>query len=429
MSFLSTLYPKPSNPIHSVNNKYMYLYGNDLHNEIDWCVADSSQPIVVHLCIYRFNRKSCRVIYDEENVVFDPTPFLQFVVEYKSLDEKTPESPEMYTFPLMNYECVSGDNGSHFEDACILHTIETLHMEQIPGASDADAYKGFVMHNDHVFAVIDYDELSRQFKPSENASPPMLAIVDELVLQKRILGVPVDPNVSSMFENNEYMWNIDSDEEHIHIPLCLYRCELIDGESYDDSYSRHPMYENTRVSDAAPLQFIGDEKIEHPLYGDMYVFSKQPLLDGKSADENTAPYQRYAVFLSEPCMFDSVVDESPNVSILEKKRQMIAYLDNQDMQGGIIPDTAANSAANVPENSTDEPLPPVDLTVPAQENPAEVSLEDAPENTNPTMTDEEVENELEERLLMIPSIFFKLSSVDTNGAWGVKYAKQFTPYG
>lgn len=429
MSFLSSLYPKQSNSVHLVNSKYMYLYGNDLHSEIDWCVTDASQPIVVHLCIYRLNRKSCRVIYDEQNVVFDPTPFLQFVVEYQSLDEKSPDRTEMYTFPLMNYECISGDNSTHFEDACIMHAIETLHMEQIPGASDAIAYKGFVMHNKHIFAVIDYDELSKQFRPSEQSSPPMLAIVDELVLRKRILGVPVDPNVSSMFETNEYMWNIDSEDEHIHIPLCLYRCELINGESYNDSYSRHPMYENTRVSDPAPLRFIGDEKIEHPLYGNIYVFSKEPLLDVESKPDKSPHYQRYAVFLSEPCMFDSAVDESPNVPIIVKKRQMLEYLDNENMKDGIIPDTAKSTTYDH-ENVTVETAP-VDLTVPIQENPAEVSLEEpnvVTDNIYETMSDDEIETELDERLLMIPSIFFKLSSVDTSGAWGIKYTKQFTPY-
>jgi hypothetical protein len=405
------------------------LSGNVLHTTLDWCLPHTESQVVVNLCIYRQNRNACRVVYDEENILFDPTPFLQFVVEYHASKDK---STDMYTFPFFQYECVEGDNEHHFEEACLLHTIEHLKWEQTDKTVEIEPYRGFVMHNDQIYAVMDYDELAKQFRPSADAvsDPPQLAIVDELVLQKQILGVPVDPQLTAMFEQNEYMWHIESEGESIPIPLCLYPCKLHRDESYDESYSRHPLYENRRVEKRAEgaTRLLSNRKIEHPLYGDMFVFSKQPLVPDEPGEEGApkAPYERCAVFVSEPRMVFDVVDETPGVSLMEKKRQLLTYLDHWNDEQGILPDTSA-------------PYLPLEVEeAPATEPPAEPSAEtDAPvsvpvpptdEDSDPPMDDQEVENELDEEFLMIPSIFFKLSSADTQGAWGVKYAKQFTSY-
>jgi hypothetical protein len=466
-SFLSTLYPsaKPD----PVADKYLYLHENVLHNEIDWCIPTSDKPFVVALCIVRMNRGASRVSYNEERVVFDPTPFLQFVVEYHSLAEKSPESPAMYMFPMMNYACLDNDNQSHFEETCISHAIDILKLEQIPNAPAVSAYKGFVMHHEIVFAVIDYDELAQQFQPS--ADPPMFAIADELVLQKRILGIPVDPNVSSMLEEHPYMWTIESEGETIPVPLCLYHCCLSHNESYDETYSSHPIYENAQSEHVK-------EQIDHPLYNEMYVFSKQPLAGVDPLGATPAPYQRYAVFVSQPVMFADHINENRGVTILEKKRQMLTYLDTQNEIANVVHDTAPPRASDPAEEITVDLTQSVAVVPPKtggaiesveQESTEEIadeqpSLEDtslektiSPESvdakeettenipsTDPavtdtpatyvinervaSMSDQEVENELDEQLLVVPSMFFQLSSADIHGAWGMKYTAQFVAY-
>jgi hypothetical protein len=69
---------------------------------------------------------------------------------------------------------------------------------------------------------------------SLNDSTPVLnmkwAIVDEIVFEKNIMGVPFDPKVSALFADHDPLWNIEYDQVYIDFPFSVYAVGEVDGK-------------------------------------------------------------------------------------------------------------------------------------------------------------------------------------------------------
>lgn len=283
---------------------YTYLDNDELHQIFDYCVSSPSNTNTnvysVYLCIYDINR-NCKVVTYTETGTESETimPFLKYIVR---------QTDTHYTFPSFQHACSndSEDNETIIINSCFLRILDILGLSTSPDPTMnpldiKTAFKGFVRANETaVFAVFDFAKLMAYFTQIQSHTYSIditgykWAIVDELVFEKRVLGVIVDPVISSTFAKYSYLWNIKYRGREIDFPFCL-----LNVKSSDESYINEPspLSISDTVFKQKSIVKIGesDDKYKYgSVYGDMHLFSNKPVRE-------TVPHehmllQRYAVF-------------------------------------------------------------------------------------------------------------------------------------
>jgi len=264
---------------------YTYLDSNDptLHYEFGLCIdnRDITKQYLVHICGYqRVNG------FDE--------PFIKYLMQL----EKTAIQAE-YTFPSFYFKCSTNvqldweeemsPEHVYFKNECMKRVLDLLDENVDTDVDDnrlANIYKGFIAQNhgqeEVVYVFFDFTG----FHLPDSSPKKSWILIDE-ILHKPVLGYPINQRITELFEYNESLaYMRDKKFTKIEYPRVLYMCEW-----------RGSTYENIYKTEDGTISLI-DERIDHPILGNFYIFSVNPL-EGKS-QKPIDSIARYAVQIQSP---------------------------------------------------------------------------------------------------------------------------------
>jgi hypothetical protein len=162
-------------------------------------------------------------------------------------------------------------------------------------------YKGFVdVGNNNIITVFEnldfiqstdnkrIDVLEKQ--PNTNVENPqddsIWGILDEILIKKRILDIPIKQYIIDMFNEYHVLNNIkDSTNFPIEKPIILYQC-IGTYKNYENNYYNENEHRSKSIS-------IMDERIDHDIFGNVFLFSTEPL-----EYDNLSKIKRYAAFIN-----------------------------------------------------------------------------------------------------------------------------------
>lgn len=307
------------------NETYLFLDDDDLSRDItlnrDGKSRDLNLEHKLSICIYKINHEL-------------RTPFLEFYFEKKDGFYQFPE-----TTIIFNNIPENSDIDTYFLDECsrFYNSKSNKPFENI-----SESYKGFVeIGNNNIIAVFENPEFiqsynnginevlqsnqeesieqkpeeiikSNQDESSEQKPKEVLkkqenepaneqkleevlenqpensiwAILDEILVKKRILDIPIKDYIIEMFNEYQVLTIIkDSTDFPIETPIILYQCNGI-YKNYENNYYNESEDRSKSLS-------IIDERLEHAVFGNIYLFSVQPL-----EYDNLSKIKRYAAFIN-----------------------------------------------------------------------------------------------------------------------------------
>ena len=287
-----------------------YVYINDDLSRDVGLQRDLNLEYNLSICIYKINHEL-------------RTPFLEFYFEKRDNFYQFPETK--ITF---NNIPENSDIDTYFLDECSrLYNSKS----DKPTENISEIYKGFVdVGNNNIIAVfenpdftqstiietVDVLETTSENQQEENVNvlettsetpqeenvnvlkkPPILnnepaqhdsiwAILDEIVIKKRILDIPIKDYIIEMFNEYKVLNNIkDSTNFPIEKPIILYQCNGT-YKNYENNYYNENEQRSKSIS-------IMDERVEHDVFGNIYLFSIEPL-----EYDNLSKIKRYAAFIN-----------------------------------------------------------------------------------------------------------------------------------
>ena len=269
---------------------YKYLdddiLAKDFSNERDY-----SQDYHLKLCLFSM----------EQHL---QTPFIEYFFIYK---DGQFQFPEAVLLKDLFQDIVQPNNSSSwfFSGEPEINddmntTINTIFLEQaietfkfntkLSYSDGVNSYRGFINHENSIFVFFDCSKLNIMVNNSyyvedNNKSILYKGLINDLVIGS-LYNKPIDPYSVNVFNNNSFLTNVkDRFDNTIENPISGYLCD------YENN-----VYQNVvKTTDTVSLI---TEKVEHDLFGYMYIFSEKPLIE----DINI---KRYALFVT------------PNIPVLE----------------------------------------------------------------------------------------------------------------
>lgn len=310
-----------------MDESYTYLNDDQLHQLFDFCVPQQLDTVTVHLCIYDINTK-CKVVSytnsGEEKVI--SMPFLKYIVQ---------QTDSNFIFPQFQLQC-SDDNDTLLRNESLLRIMDILGLTQDvsnPSTNISKAFKGFVLcpSNKDVLAVYDFSILRTSFSQTNeiiNLQKFKWCIVDDLVFEKHIYGLPIDPIIVSTFHRYHYLWKIKYHGREIDTPFALYNVKEDDNDIYTNEMS--PTSTADTIFKYQSIVKIGEttDTYNHgDVIGEMHLFSATPVMQLTLAE--TLKLQRYAVFTTG-CKY--IVDEAFNTYMTEytQKKGNVVWTTQED---------------------------------------------------------------------------------------------------
>lgn len=289
--------PSPMNPpplanptinpsIEEYKSRFLYLDDDFLSRTIDFCIDSNSslKTFRVQLVLFSIDTSCKYTEYNKLDKIETSLPFLKFAGIFHN---------SQFQFPEFTYECLPENNETQFRNQIIEQLLSSFGLSPSSSLDFDSIYRGYLLYkptdNDTdtiLFAVIDYDTLSKQVVSSNSL---FWSIVDELLFEKKVLESPVDTNITNMMNMYPYMWNITYNGDYIeYFPFSLYLVISREENAYEsDSLPRTKREKSATIGTKIDTYSLADE------YGDRYCFTDSPL----SIMDNII---RYAVFTPKP---------------------------------------------------------------------------------------------------------------------------------
>ena len=265
----------------SVQETYSYLDENkELQTIFDLCDGeiDLLKKYTVNVCAFQVQE-------------LNSMPYIQYLLVQES---------ENYDFPRFEFQCSSNINVDEDEEMPprhvyfqnevfkhLLHYVEPLEDFQEKNKQFENVYQGFVqttVQEKSIYVFMNIQHFQLKFGK--------FAMMDEIVNKHSILDIPIAPQVYQMFyQHNSFIhvknqWGIQKD-----FPKVLYKC------IYEDE-----KYVNVK-SQLEDVISIIDDRIEHPILGNCYIFSCDKI------EKNSDVLQRYLCFLDSPLYLMNPIDD------------------------------------------------------------------------------------------------------------------------
>ena len=299
---------------------YLYLHDPPYHKKFEDAVGDSTDTYTVYICVYSM----------QDAFTIDATaakiPYLKFL----SIREG-----DGYTFP--HIECAPDKFDSEYTQYMM-----TLFEKNVTGdTSEISPFtpEHVVIHDKTAIVLFPFEQMAKNEMFRDDAilslsdSTPALnmkwAIVDEIVFERNIAGVPFDPKVTALFVEHDALWNIEYDEVYIDFPFSVYPVGEVDG----------------KLANVSSEVRKTDMYAQHEDYGDRYCFSYQKIGEAKDPI-------RYAVYTYNT-----------------------KYLVDVVCQSGGNPTDKKNMDTDSDESGVDTPVPSADKEQPAELKESSVNTE------------------------------------------------------
>ena len=278
------IYSRINNSIDEEELFYKYLDDDILSKEFS-NERDFSQDYHLKLCLFSMNQHLQR-------------PFVEYHFVYK---DGQFQFPEAVLLKDLFQNIVQPDNSSSwfFPDPSEINTdmnntIDTIFLEQaietfkyntkLSHTDGVNSYRGFINHENDIFVFFDCSKLNIVVNNDEN-NKLYKGLLSDLRLGS-LYNKSIETNSVHIFNEYPFLSNIkDRFNNNIENPISGYLCD------YENNVYQNVLKENDKIS-------LITEKVEHDLFGYMYLFSEKPLID----DINI---KRYALFVT------------PNIPVLE----------------------------------------------------------------------------------------------------------------
>jgi glutaredoxin 3 len=325
--------------------------------------TDITKPLTIYMCGYDLKMEG----HD---------PFLLYVMQQEGGE---------YTFPQFKFTCpnnVQADTDAeemgplhvYFKNECskVILDIMDLNNHRDAKALD-DVYKGYVQDKKDLsvlYVFLDYSGFSIQASPTINR---VWGSMDELIYCRKMHGLAMSPHVSTLFDQHPSLIHIkDRNQENVEIPISIYLCEYMSPGSYtnvyqlgepsviksvfssqdtenDDTGSEEKGAEASTpalpVPSSSSSSFVSssisliDERIDHPILGNFYYFSVEPLSFEKSS---IFKIRRFVGFLDNPVyVFHSL---TKTVQTIRSKNTVVGSVSSS------ISETLPNGAGSIIPN-------------------------------------------------------------------------------
>jgi hypothetical protein len=172
---------------------------------------------------------------------------------------------------------------------------------------------------DSIFAIFEKDEVS-EVKISNGSS---FAILDEILTQKKIVDTAIDERCITMFSQNPELSTMkDSENNPIKNPLAVYPCKKTGA-----------VYENiNKQTTSEPETEDTDVMIHHDEFGDVYLFSTEPIHTVGSFFSfftGPKPVKRCALFLEKEITIENGIKPIQDFLKEEKEKENLPdYTEN-----------------------------------------------------------------------------------------------------
>lgn len=275
------------------NDRVYYCHPDNVTLSYEFDLCDGNAYTVV-LCPYKINYQG-------------KYPFVQYCL--------VPGENGNWTFPQFPFRCASNiahEDEEHtakhmyFENECMKSLLRYMEPEQNEQAFET-TYKGYMQGKDKsvLYVVLDIEH----FKMRDDMLHAF-ALIDEIVNLHAYKSKVIDPSVYTLFyEEHALLHLFDEQRQPIPSPIVGYQC--IENEKGE--------YENEEEMKDEMVSIL-DKRMEHPLLGDVFLFSRYLL-------ERDDKYQRYGLFIDDA---DYVMEggNSPLTPLEEKE---------DPLEGGLSP--------------------------------------------------------------------------------------------
>ena len=326
--------PEDISPYPTSNNlaksfEFLGLDEGTISREFTLCSGetDITKKYNVQLCAYMINNSN------------EEYPFLQYMMQLEG---------DQFTFPKFVFKCASNIQTDedeemtpehvYFQNECTKHILDvfikgTYGSLKIPpsdnegpdndGEEEPDLddpsishiYKGYVVSStnsdqDHTIYVL-FDMTGFDFKSELDQASKITPIkriwgtIDEIVNVHEILGYKVDPTAVHVFYQTPTLMHIKNGKgEILDNPSIMFMCKsanpttIIGGQntlSYENVYNE-PAIDS---QDKSPIFSLIDERIDHPILGNFFIFSVSPL-NFNTASKSIFDIKRCVGFINKP---------------------------------------------------------------------------------------------------------------------------------
>ena len=306
------------------NNDLVYKYLDDdiLSKEFS-NERDFSQDYHLKLCLFSVNQKlnkpfiEYHFVYENEQFVFPEVVLLKDL--FQDLVKHDDNTSSWFFSSQPDNDT---DTNKVIDNIFIEQVMETFkHCTKLSKQEGIDNYRGFINREQDIFVFFDCTHLNittNQLYNTQNNGMFYKGLLTDIV-QGSLYQKPIEPTIVPIFKDNSFLTNIkDQSNYHIENPISGYLC------TYQDN-----TYQNILKEDS--ITSLLTEKVEHDLFGYIYIFSENPLVDD-------IHIKQYALFVSPdiPVIEDipeNIKDEDDIDELNSKYTTFYFYHNNQKMIG------------------------------------------------------------------------------------------------
>ena len=299
-------------------NKTFHFLGLDegsLNYDFGLCNSnpDITKQYTVYICGYNINET-------------DGTwPFLQYMVQFDGTN---------FTFPKFQFRCATNITTEedeemtpehvYFKNECIKHILSIFDIDYNENGSESGSesgsendsvqdnsnilsrvYKGFVqskIDDNSIYVVFDLNGFVLQ--SSSEKIRRIWATIDEIMNEHKLLGYNIEPIVYNLFFQTPALMHLKNAKgEILDSPKVLFLCKQENG-TYNNVYN-----------ETSGSISLFDERINHSILGNFYIFSLVPL------DYETLPIfniRRFVGFFVQPIYILKDLTQIKPKNIVEK---------------------------------------------------------------------------------------------------------------
>ena len=260
------------------DRKVHYLGKNSATVQYEFNLCDGNIDVTknyqVHLCGYHVNETGFH-------------PFLEYAMVLKN---------GIVGFPSFPFHCYSNipveddeeyyPEHVYFKNECMKQIATLLNIydhNEHSTTSISEMYKGFLLKEtptmdqnktqNNVYAFFDFTGFSL-LPPLEKNQKHIWTTLDEIIRVQYTFAFTIDPTIVTLFEENEELCELRDEKNNIlKIPRIMYLCEKA-GSSYKNGF-RTNLAEPGEMEDMGEFSIL-DNRIDHPILGNFYLFSMDP---------------------------------------------------------------------------------------------------------------------------------------------------------
>ena len=319
--------------------EFLGLDEGTISREFTLCTGetDITKKYNVQLCAYMINNSN------------EEYPFLQYMMQLEG---------DQFTFPKIVFKCAANIQTDedeemtpehvYFQNECTKHILDIFKIHPLhnddqdnqveqseeelePDLDDpsiSHIYKGYVVSSsnsdqDPTIYVL-FDMTGFDFKSDLDQASKITPIkriwgtIDEIVNVHEILGYKVDPTAVHVFYQTPTLMHIKNGKgEILDNPSIMFMCKsattITSGQnilSYENVYNE-PAIDS---QDKSPVFSLIDERIDHPILGNFFIFSVSPL-NFNTASKSIFDIKRCVGFIHKPVY---ILTNLTQVSLEEK---------------------------------------------------------------------------------------------------------------